>query len=85
MAQAPASAGRLGHFNRCGDGGSIVSRPLMPAVFWFGLGIAAFGAFVGLVSGARSTSTATLTGLAIGAFMGMMAGFPLLAIGLATS
>jgi len=35
--------------------------------------------------GARSRSTRTLTGLAIGAYLGLMAGFPLLAIGLATS
>jgi hypothetical protein len=57
----------------------------MPDVFWLGFGIAAFGAFVGLVSGARSRSTDTLTGLAIGTYMGVMAAFPLLAIGLATS
>ena len=58
---------------------------LMPPVFWIGLGIAGFSALVGLVSGARSRSTGAATGLAIGAFLGVMAGFPLLAIGLATS
>jgi hypothetical protein len=57
----------------------------MPPVFWIGLGIAAFGALTGLVAGARSRSTRTLTGAAIGAYLGVMAGFPLLAIGLATS
>jgi hypothetical protein len=57
----------------------------MPDIFWLGLGIALFGAFVGLVSGARSRSTGATTGLAIGAFLGVMAAFPLLAIGLATS
>jgi hypothetical protein len=57
----------------------------MPDVFWIGLGIAACGAFLGLVSGARSTDTRTLTGLAVGSYLGLMAGFPLLAIGLATS
>lgn len=57
----------------------------MPDVFWIGLGIAVFCAFVGLVSAARSRGTRTLTGLAIGAFLGLMTGFPLLAIGLATS
>jgi len=57
----------------------------MPNVFWIGLVIAACGAFIGLLAGARSRSTATLTGLAIGAFLGIMAGFPLLAIGLATT
>jgi hypothetical protein len=57
----------------------------MPGVFWIGLGLAAFGVLVGLIAGARSQSTGVLTGLAIGAFLGLMAGFPLLAIGLSTS
>lgn len=57
----------------------------MPPVFWIGLGVAAFGALTGFLSGARSHSTRTLTGTAIGAYLGLMAGFPLLAIGLATS
>jgi hypothetical protein len=57
----------------------------MPDLFWIGLGIAAFGLFVGFVAGARSRSTATLTGVAIGAFLGVLAAFPLLAIGLSTS
>jgi hypothetical protein len=57
----------------------------MPDVFWIGLGIAALGTLVGLVSGARSRSTRTLTGAAIGAYLGLMAAFPLLAIGAATS
>lgn len=57
----------------------------MPDVFWIGLGIAAFGMLVGFVAGVRSRTTRTLTGVAVGAFLGAMAGFPLLAIGLATS
>lgn len=57
----------------------------MPDIFWLGLGIVAFSVLVGLVAAARSRSTATLTGLAIGAFLGVLAAFPLLAIGLATS
>jgi hypothetical protein len=57
----------------------------MPDIFWIGLGVAAFCTLVGLIAGARSHSTATLTGLAIGAFLGVMSAFPLLAIGLATS
>jgi hypothetical protein len=57
----------------------------MPDVFWIGFGIAAFGTLLGLFSGARSASTKTTTGLAIGAFLGLMAGFPLLAIGLSTA
>jgi hypothetical protein len=57
----------------------------MPPVFWIGLGIAGFGCLVGLFAGAKSRRTRTLTGMAIGAYLGVMAGFPLLAIGLATS
>ena len=57
----------------------------MPDIFWLGFGIAALGALVGVVSGARSRSTSASTGLAIGTFMGVMAAFPLLAIGLSTS
>jgi len=57
----------------------------MPDVFWLGLAIAAAGTFLGLIAGARSRGTRTLTGLAIGAYLGLMAGFPLLAIGLSTS
>jgi hypothetical protein len=57
----------------------------MPDVFWIGFGIAAFCVLVGFVAGARSRTTPTLTGAALGAFLGLMAGFPLLAIGLATS
>jgi len=57
----------------------------MPDVFWIGLGIAAAFVLIGLFAGARSRTTPTLTGLAIGAFLGAMLAFPLLAIGLSTS
>jgi hypothetical protein len=57
----------------------------MPDIFWLGFGIALFGVLVGFIAGAKSRDTATLTGLAIGAFLGLMAGFPLLAIGLANT
>ncbi len=57
----------------------------MPPVFWIGLGIAAFIFLVGVISGARSTAGSVRTGAAIGAFMGFVLAFPLLAIGLATS
>jgi hypothetical protein len=56
----------------------------MPDVFWLGFGIALASVLVGLVLGARSRSTGALTGLAIGAFIGVLAAFPLLAIGLST-
>ena len=57
----------------------------MPDVFWIGFSIAAFCVLVGLVAGARSRTTKTLTGLAIGAFLGVMFSFPLLALGLSTA
>jgi len=57
----------------------------MPPIFWIGLGIAGFCLLVGLVAGAKSRTTGALTGVAIGAFLGVMVAFPLLAIGLATS
>lgn len=57
----------------------------MPDVFWIGLVMSAVCVLIGLISGARSRTTGTLTGLAIGAYLGLMVGFPLLALGLATS
>jgi hypothetical protein len=57
----------------------------MPPVFWIGLGIAATIFLVGVISGAKSRTASLGTGAAIGAFLGIMLTFPLLAIGLATS
>jgi hypothetical protein len=57
----------------------------MPDVFWIGLGITAFCVLVGFLAGVKSTTTRTLTAVVIGAYLGLMAGFPLLAIGFATS
>jgi len=57
----------------------------MPPVFWIGLGIAGFVFVVGVVSGARSRTSSLGSGAAIGAYLGVMAAFPLLAVGLATS
>ena len=57
----------------------------MPGIFWLGLGIAAVGPVLGLLAGARSRSASALSGLAIGTYCGVMAAFPLLALGLSTS
>jgi hypothetical protein len=57
----------------------------MPDVFWIGLVISGACVLIGLIAGAKSRTTKTLTGVAIGAYLGLMAGFPLLALGLATS
>ena len=57
----------------------------MPDVFWLGLGIAVAFFLIGAISGARSRTASLRTGATIGAYLGIMAAFPLLAIGLATS
>ena len=57
----------------------------MPQIFWLGFGIAAAFVLVGAISGARSRSASLATGAAMGAYLGVMSAFPLLAIGLATS
>jgi hypothetical protein len=57
----------------------------MPPVFWIGFGIAAVSFLVGAISGARSRNASLASGAAIGAYLGIMAAFPLLAIGLSTS
>ena len=57
----------------------------MADVFWIGLGIFGVGVLIGVLIGARDRDTRLLTGLAMGAFLGLMFGFPLLAIGLSTS
>lgn len=57
----------------------------MPDVFWIGLALAGFIFLVGVISGARSNTTSLRTGATIGAYLGVMLAFPLLAIGLATS
>lgn len=57
----------------------------MPPVFWIGLGIAGAVFFLGGIIGARSRSASLGSGAMIGAYFGLMIGFPLLAIGLSTS
>jgi hypothetical protein len=58
---------------------------LMPPIFWIGLGIAGFVFLIGVVAGAKSRTTSLAAGAAMGAYLGVMCAFPLLAIGLATS
>ncbi len=57
----------------------------MPDVFWIGLVLAGAIFLTGVIGGARSRTTSLRTGAAIGAYLGVMLAFPLLAIGLATS
>jgi hypothetical protein len=57
----------------------------MPDVFWIGLVLAASVFLIGVIAGARSRTASLRSGAAMGAYMGFMLAFPLLAIGLATS
>jgi len=57
----------------------------MPSIFWIGVGVAALVCVTGAFSGARSSTATFGSGAAIGAFMGFMVAFPLIAIGLSSS
>jgi hypothetical protein len=57
----------------------------MPTVFWLGLGIAAVFFLVGAITGARSRTANLRSGAAMGAYLGIMSAFPLIAIGLSTA
>jgi hypothetical protein len=57
----------------------------MPSIFWIGVGVAALICVITAMIGARSNSMTFLSGAAMGAFMGFMLAFPLIAIGLASS
>jgi hypothetical protein len=57
----------------------------MPDVFWIGVVLAGAIFLIGVISGARSSTTSLRTGATMGAYLGIMLAFPLLAIGLATS
>jgi hypothetical protein len=57
----------------------------MPSIFWIGAGLAALICVVGAFSGARSRTATFGSGAVIGAFIGFMVAFPLIAIGLASS
>jgi hypothetical protein len=57
----------------------------MPAIFWIGAGLAALVCVVGALSGARSRTATFGSGAAMGAFLGFMIAFPLIAIGLSSS
>ncbi len=52
-------------------------------LFWIGLGVVALSVLVALIAGTRSRDTGVGTAAKLGLFLGVMAAFPLLAIGLA--
>lgn len=64
---------------------SAIVAAAMPPVFWLGFGIAAAIFLIGCIAGARSRTATLASGAAMGAYLGVMFAFPLLAIGLATS
>ena len=57
----------------------------MDQIFWIPIGIIVVAALLGLLVGSRSRGGSAGTGLIIGLFLGLMAGFPLLAIGLSNT
>ena len=57
----------------------------MPGIFWIGLTLAVAIFLIGAISGARSRTTGLRTGALMGAYMGIMLAFPMLAIGIATN
>lgn len=57
----------------------------MPEVLWIPIGVVALGVLVGAWAGARSSTANAKTGFLIGLYISVMATFPLIAIGLATS
>lgn len=62
-----------------------MSPARMPDVFWIGLTLAVAIFLIGAMAGARSRTASLRTGAAMGAYMGIMLAFPLLALGLANS
>jgi hypothetical protein len=57
----------------------------MPDVFWIGVVLAGAIFLISVISSMRSRTTSVAAGAAMGAYLGVMLAFPLLAIGLATS
>lgn len=57
----------------------------MPDVFWVGAVLAVAIFLISVVASMRSRTTSVATGAAMGAYLGIMLAFPLLAIGIATS
>ncbi len=57
----------------------------MDQIFWIPISLIVVGALLGLIVGSRSRNGSARVGLTIGLFLGLMAGFPLLAIGLSNT
>jgi hypothetical protein len=57
----------------------------MASVFWIGLGIAGLAVLISLIAGARSSTVSLRSALVTGVYLGVMAAFPLIALGISTS
>lgn len=57
----------------------------MNPIFWFPIGAVAIGILLGGYLGRRSASSSAKSGMLVGIYLGVMATFPLLAIGLANA
>ena len=57
----------------------------MPTVLWIPIGVFIVGVLGGAMIGASSRSGSAATGALIGAFLGLMVAYPLLAIGLSNT
>ena len=57
----------------------------MRTILWIPIGVFVLGVLLGAMIGGRSLTSSARTGAIIGAYLSLMAAFPLLAIGLATS
>jgi len=57
----------------------------MDTIFWIPIGAIVLGLLVGAVLGAKSRSTSAPHGMLVGIYLGVMATFPLWAIGLSNT
>lgn len=57
----------------------------MNPIFWFPIGAVAIGILLGGYLGRSSASSSAKSGMLVGIYLGVMATFPLLAIGLANA
>ena len=57
----------------------------MDTIFWIPIGAIGLGLLVGAVLGAKSRNSSAASGMLVGIFLGVMASFPLWAIGLSNT
>ncbi|MFN8111885.1 MAG: hypothetical protein U0R51_01665 [Solirubrobacterales bacterium] len=57
----------------------------MDEIFWIPISLIVIACLLGLILGAKSRSSSGRSGMLVGLFLGVMASFPLIAIGLANT